>query len=54
VSEVIGKGFSSAFQSLEYTLDSIQIPVGEVLKSERMAMAAACSQGAPSTRKTRR
>jgi len=36
---VIGEDFSSAFQLFEYPLGDISIPVGDVLKSERVARA---------------
>lgn len=44
-SEVIGKGFSSAFRPLEDTFDGISIPVGDVLESERVTMAGCLQPG---------
>ena len=39
MSEVVCEGFSSAFQLFEDAFDDISIPIGDVLESERLAVA---------------
>jgi hypothetical protein len=38
VSEVVFEGFGSAFELFEDAFDSIPIPVGDILESERLAV----------------
>ena len=39
MSEVVCEGFSSAFELFEDAFDGIPIPAGDVLESERLALA---------------
>jgi hypothetical protein len=53
VSEVVSEGFGSAFQLFKHTFDSIPIPVGDMLESERVAMAGRLQPGCAIDKKDR-